>query len=73
MDTLKAWLLFNPGLKRFTKLPDQSKIVYFVSSGDPDWKWKRNDIRIITGATKTNPAAKTYSELKIHLDAILIP
>ncbi len=73
MESLKAWLLFNRGLKQFTKLPDQSRIVYFVSSGDGKWRWKGDDIRIVTGATRKTAAADSYIRLKEELDSILSP
>ncbi|MDD4223228.1 MAG: hypothetical protein PHD87_01425 [Candidatus Cloacimonetes bacterium] len=73
METLKAWLLFNRGLKQFAELPDQSRIVYFVSSGDGKWRWKGRDIRIVTGATTKVRPADSYLRLKEQLDSILSP
>lgn len=71
METLKAWLMFNRGLKQFAQLPDQSKTVYFVSSGDPKWKWKREGLKVVTGATMKAKAADKYPELKAALDSVL--
>lgn len=72
METLKAWLLFNRGLKKFADLPDQSRTVYFVSSGDSDWTWNgRQDLKIVTGATGGRRAAETYPELRAFLDEVL--
>ena len=73
MESLKAWLLFNRGLKQFTELPDQSKIVYFVSSGDGKWRWKGKDIRIVTGASSKARPEDSYIRLKEELDSILCP
>ncbi len=71
METLKAWLLFNRGLKQFAKLPDQSKTVYFISAGDAQWKWKREGLKVVTAATPKAKTADKYPELKAALDSVL--
>lgn len=71
MDQLKAWLLFNGGLKDIAKRADNSKTVYFISVGDAKWKWKRSDLKHVSSATdKANPD-KAYAQIKALLDPVL--
>jgi len=73
METLKAWLWFNGGLKKFAARPDQSRTVYFVSVGDEKWRWKRDDLTVLTAATQKVKAADTYPQLRRLLDPLLQP
>jgi hypothetical protein len=51
MDQLKAWLMGNGKLKNYTKVMDPRHTVYFVTSGDKNWKWKKEGITAITSAS----------------------
>jgi len=72
IDMLKAWLWMNKGLKDVIKHGDHKKTVFFLSTGDPDWKWDRKDIKLVTSATtkKVQPM-QVFLKLKKHLDPIL--
>lgn len=71
MDQLKAWLLFNGGLKNIAKHADSSKTVYFISAGDAKWRWKRGDLKHVSSATnKVNPD-QAYAEIKALLEPLL--
>ena len=71
MDQLKAWLIFNGGLKNIAKHADNAKTVYFVSAGDAKWKWKRSDLKHVSSATKKVNPEKAYTEIKALLDPII--
>ncbi len=71
MDQLKAWLFMNGGLKNIAKHADNSKTVYFVSAGDAKWKWKRDDLKHVSSATKKLNPDKAYAQIKAWLDPIL--
>ena len=73
IQTIKPLLFIKQGLNQFTELPDQSKIVYFVSSGDGKWRWKGRDIRIVTGASSKARPEDSYIRLNEELDSILCP
>jgi len=68
MDMLKAWLWMNKGLKDIIKNCPPDKAVYFLSTGDPDWKWDRRDIKLVTSATtKKVKAQDVFDKLKAQL------
>ncbi|MDD4309949.1 MAG: hypothetical protein PHO32_06175 [Candidatus Cloacimonetes bacterium] len=72
MDQLKAWLFMNKGLKNIARKADKQKTIFFVSAGDPDWKWKREDLKLVTSATaKVNPD-EVYARIKTRLDEVLV-
>ncbi len=71
MDTLKAWLRFNGGLLRFAKQADQSRTVYFISTGDAKWRWNRTDLRHVTAATPKAKLSDSYTRLRELLDEVL--
>jgi hypothetical protein len=72
IDMLKAWLWMNKGLKDVIKHGDPKKTVFFLSTGDPDWKWEGQDIKLVTSATTRKVQPKqVFLKLKKHLDPIL--
>ena len=73
MDYVRAWLMGNGGLKDFVRRSDNNKTVYFLTSGDSDFQWKREPVRMVTAATPKATASQTYPQLKAALDAILNP
>lgn len=72
MDMLKAWLWMNKGLKDIIKKSDANKTVFFLSTGEPDWKWKGAKVKMVTSATnrKVKPEV-VFAKLKQQLDPIL--
>lgn len=71
MEQLKAWLWFNRGMKDIANRGDKKNTIFMVSVGDPKWRWKREDIKVITSATKKDKPSLLYVDIKNMLDNIL--
>lgn len=71
MDQLKAWLFMNGSLKKIARKADNKKTIYFVSAGDPDWRWKREDLKLVTSATAKAKPDDVYARIKTMLDEVL--
>ncbi len=71
MDRLKAWLLFNRPLKKIVKRLKPERTIYFISTGDPSWHWKRDDIKLVTSATASGDSSDPLRRLSNILDVIL--
>jgi hypothetical protein len=71
MDRLKAWLLFNRPLKKIADRMDKQKHIYFISTGDPDWRWKREDIKLVTSATESADVSDVLKRIRYLLDTVL--
>lgn len=59
-------------MKDIIKKSDGTKTVFFLSTGDEDWKWKGAKIKIVTSATnkKVKPE-QVFTKHKLQLDPIL--
>jgi hypothetical protein len=64
MDKLKAWMWFNGKLKKYTKFLDPKHTVYFVTSGDPKWQWKKPGINAVTSASKNAKVGEVVKKLR---------
>lgn len=68
MDQLKAWMMGNGKLKKFSKFMDPKHTVYFVTSGDKNWKWKKEGIRTVTSASKSAKVSEVMKELRLKIE-----
>ncbi|MDP2172992.1 MAG: hypothetical protein Q8J62_04380 [Candidatus Cloacimonadaceae bacterium] len=71
MEQVKAGLLLNHGMKDIAKKGDKKNTIFIVSAGNPKWKWKREDVKVITSATRNDNPNLFYQELKIMLERVL--
>lgn len=71
MDTLKAWLMFNGKLKKIAKQADKQKTIFYVSVGDPKWRWKRDDIKLITSATQKSDVEDSFKDIQTMMGSVL--
>ncbi len=70
----KGWLMFSGRERRFLRhLKEKNKLVMVMTAADPDWKWDRKDVDVVTGASKTDKLEPLLTEITKRLDAILIP
>lgn len=69
MDQLKAWMMGNGKLKKFTKFLDPKHTVYFITSGDPKWQWKKNQVNAITSASKKANVPELLEKLRGQIDS----
>lgn len=72
MDRLRAWLLFNRPLKKLANSMDKKRTVYFISTDDPDWRWKREDIKLVTSATQNAEVPEVLEKIRFFMDNILL-
>jgi len=72
MDRLKAWLIFNRPLKKLAGKMDKKRTVYLISTGDPKWKWKREDIKLVTSATENAEVPDVLKRMRFFLDNLLL-
>jgi hypothetical protein len=68
MDQLKAWMLGNGKLKKFSKFMDPKHTVYFVTSGDPKWQWKKPGIKAVTSASKSAKVEEVVKKLRLKIE-----
>ncbi len=68
MDQLKAWMMGNGKLKSFTKVMDPKHTVYFVTSGDKKWKWKKQGITAITSASTPAKIPEIVKNLQLKIE-----
>ncbi|HPT71672.1 MAG TPA: hypothetical protein PLE74_05275 [Candidatus Cloacimonadota bacterium] len=67
VDELQAWTWFNGKLKKFSKALDPKHTVYFITSGDPDWKWKKEGVKAVTSASEPAKTGKVIKEIRENL------
>jgi hypothetical protein len=71
MDQLKAWLAMNGQTKAIMKAAGKTDVVYFMTSGDKKWHWKKTDVYHIASASDKSFFPKAWRELRFKLDIIL--
>jgi hypothetical protein len=71
MDKLKANLMMNGKMKTFQKTTDINNAIYFITTGDPKWKWNNSDIHHVASASETPRLSIAWKELKSKVDVIL--
>ncbi len=71
VDELEAWTWFNTKLKKLSKQLDPKKTIYFITAGDANWKWKKENVLTVTSASKNDKIIPTWHNLKKQLQNIL--
>ena len=72
LDACQASLKLNFVINKFRKNhPTEDNVIFFITSGDPDWKWNDPDVRAITSASEFNLLDKTFLNIKTALDSLL--
>lgn len=70
-DQLKAWLMFNGDLKKIIAQTDATHAIYYMTAGDPKWRWKEKDIHHIASASQNVNIAAGWKELNTKVKQIL--
>ncbi|MBM4399873.1 MAG: hypothetical protein FJ041_06080 [Candidatus Cloacimonetes bacterium] len=71
MEQLKANLMMNGKIKTIKKNTDMNNVIYFLTTGDPKWKWQNVDIHHIASASEKPRLGTAWKELRTKVDAIL--
>jgi hypothetical protein len=72
MGARMGFLLFNVKERRFLrKLNHKEKLVFVMTAAAADWKWDRNDVDVISGASRIEDLDPIYEAVNKRLDAIL--
>ena len=72
MGARMGFLLFSAKERRFLrKLDHPDKLVLLMTCAIPDWKWDREDIDVISGASSAENLDPFYKEIHLRLDTIL--
>ena len=72
MGARMGFLMFSVKERQFLKkLHHPEKLVLLMTAAASEWKWDRDDVDVITGASETENLDPLYTEMRQKLDAIL--
>ena len=72
MGARMGWLMFSAKERRFLRrFKEPEKLIMLMTALDDDWEWNRDDIDIISGASKSANVDPIYQEVTLRLDALL--
>ncbi|NOY59897.1 MAG: hypothetical protein GXO75_13355, partial [Calditrichaeota bacterium] len=72
MDSVHAWSLFNFSLKSFLKKAQNcNNVVLLFTAGDPEWKYRYNDLDAITSASIIGDEDRVFNELTAKIDGLI--
>lgn len=72
MGARMGFLMFSVKERRFLrKLQHPEKLVLLMTAAASDWEWDRDDVDVISGASKTENLDPLYTEMRQKLDVIL--
>jgi lipid A disaccharide synthetase len=70
LDQNKATLHLNGALKKVLKTLDPQKTIYYITSGDPDWKWKQTGITSITSASQPQKLSAILKRIRADINGM---
>lgn len=72
MGERMGFLLFNVKERRFLRrLDHKEKLVLVMTAAAADWEWDRDDVDVISGASRLEDLDPIYEAVNERLDAIL--
>ncbi len=72
MGARMGFLMFSARERRFLRhLRAPEKLVMVMTAANQEWKWKREDIDVITCASESRNIEPVYRQVSERLDAIL--
>lgn len=74
MGARMGFLMFSAKERHFlNRLSSPDKLVMVMTAAMQDWEWDRDDVDVITCASKPENVSPLYDKIKARLDPLLMP